>query len=295
MKPPPVSYARTTRIEDALELLVRHGEEAKLLAGGQSLIPLLNFRMARPSVLIDINPIRSLDFIREGPGGTIEIGALTRQRDLERSPLVARSCPILAAAASRIGHAQIRNRGTVGGSIAHADPAAELPLALVGLEGEIAVRSPSGRRSIAASDFFTGLWETALRRDEILEAVRVPALPPAAGWSFDEVTHRAGDFAVAAAAVVLALDPSGRIERCVVALSGTGTRPVRLSGVEAALVGTAPSPDAFAEAGRRVATLGGFRSDVRADAGYRGRVAAYLVEEGLSRAAGRARGGGGRQ
>ena len=278
-----------------MELLAWHGEGAKLLAGGQSLIPLLNFRMARPSVLIDINPIQSLDFVREGPGRTIEIGALTRQRDLERSPLIAQSCPILAAAASRIGHAQIRNRGTVGGSIAHADPAAELPLALVGLEGEIAARSPSGRRSIAASDFFTGLWETALRSDEIVEAVRVPALPPAAGWSFDEVTHRAGDFAVAAAAVVLALGPSGRIEWCMVALSGTKTRPVRLFDLEAALVGTAPSPNAFTEAGRHVATLDGFRSDVRADAGYRRRVAAHLVRDGLARAAGRARGEAGRQ
>jgi CO/xanthine dehydrogenase FAD-binding subunit len=272
-------------VEAVLELLADLRDGAKLLAGGQSLIPLLNFRMARPSVLVDINPVRSLDFVREGPDGELEIGALTRQRTLELSPLVARACPLLVAAASRIGHIQIRNRGTVGGSVAHADPMAELPLALVALDGEVVGRSVEGTRAIAAADFFVGLWETALRPYELVELIRVPRLAPAAGWSFEEVTHRAGDFAIAAVAVVIGVDASHRIRSCSVALSGAGARPIRLSEVEVSLVGSYPTTEGFANAGRLVEAIGGFRSDVRADREYRRRVAAGLVRDGLARAA----------
>ncbi|MGB7588412.1 MAG: xanthine dehydrogenase family protein subunit M [Solirubrobacterales bacterium] len=283
MKPAAFSYARATTVEEALQLLDLHGTESKLLAGGQSLIPLLNFRLARPSVLIDINPVRSLDFIRERTDGTIEIGALTRQRDVERSELVARACPLLAAAVGHIGHPQIRNRGTVGGSLAHADPAAELPLALVALNGEIVARSGKGTRTIAGSDFFLGLWETTLGPDELVELIRFPALSPGSGWSFAEVTHRAGDFAVVAVAVVLTVGAAGQITSCSVALSGASSRPTRLTDLESNLLGSVCSNEAFARAGELAEALA-FRADIRGSGGYRRRIAVQFVRDGLARA-----------
>ena len=283
MKPAAFSYARATTVDEAIRFLAMHGDESRLLAGGQSLIPLLNFRLARPSVLIDINPASSLAFIRQRTDGTIEIGALTRQRDVERSALVSRACPLLAAAVGHIGHPQIRNRGTVGGSLAHADPAAELPLALVALNGEVVARSGKGTRIIAGSDFFLGLWETVLGPDELVELIRFPALLPGSGWSFAEVTHRSGDFAIVAAAVVLTVGAAGQITSCSVALSGADSRPVRLGDLESNLIGSVCSEDALARAGE-VAEALPFRADIRGSESYRRRIAAQLIRDGLVRA-----------
>lgn len=283
MKPAPFSYARAESAEDALGLLDQHGPESKLLAGGQSLIPLLNFRLARPSVLIDINHLRSLRFIRQGPDDAIEIGAIARQRDVERSALIATGCPLLAAAVRHVGHRQIRNRGTVGGSLAHADPAAEIPLAILALGGHIVARSADGTRTIAAAEFFEGLWETALAAGEMVEAARFPVMPPDMGWSFREVTHRAGDFAIVAAAVAVTADLSGQIASCSIALSGAESRPLRLTDLERALVGTACDEQALDHV-REIAGRLAFRDDIHGGEEYRRKLAVHLVREGLSSA-----------
>jgi aerobic carbon-monoxide dehydrogenase medium subunit len=286
VKPPPFAFARVTTVQDALGLLTAHGDDAKLLAGGQSLIPLLNFRMARPTVVADINALGELNFIRSrtGPEPVIEIGALTRQCDIERSTLVRRTCPILATAAGHIGHVQIRNRGTVGGSLAHADPAAELPLVFVTLDGEIVARSQRGGRTIAAERFFTGLWETDLRPDEIIEYVRLQGIPPGAGWAFGEVCHRAGDFAVVAVAVVLLANRAGRVAWCRVGLTGAGTGPRRLREVEDALSGAVPGPEVLRDVARLAKRIDDFQSDLRGSQEYRKDVAVHLLEAELTEA-----------
>ena len=285
MKPPQLSYVRAATPDEAVRLLNAYGEDSKLLAGGQSLVPLLNLRLAQPSVLIDITPLQSLNFIREGPGGTIEIGALTRHRHLEQSALVARECPLLAAAASHIGNVPIRNRGTIGGSLAHADPAAELPLALLALGGEVVIRSAQGQRTTQASSFLLGLWETMLEPGDLVEFIRVQRMPAAAGWSFREVTHRAGDFAIAAAAVTLTLASTGRISSCAIALSGTGSQPIRLTDLEDRLVGSFPDDEMLSDAERHALNLRGYRTDPGVTSGYRQRIAADLVRTGLAHAA----------
>lgn len=283
MKPAAFSFARAESVEDALALLNLYGTESKLLAGGQSLIPMLNFRLARPSVLIDINHLRSLRFIREQPHHILEVGATARQRDVESSDLVASRCPLLAAAVRHVGHRQIRNRGTIGGSLAHADPAAEIPLAMVALGGQVVARSAQATRPIAASDFFEGLWETALRPGEIIEAARFPAMPPSMGWSFREVAHRAGDFAIVAAAVTLTAQSSGQIATCSIALSGADSRPLRLAELERSLVGTECDEQTL----RNVPQFAGairFRDDLRGSEEYRRNVAVHLIRDGLTRA-----------
>ena len=184
MKPPQFSYVRAATPDEAVRLLDAFGEDSKLLAGGQSLMPLLNLRLAQPSVLIDIAPLQSLNFVREKPDGMIEVGALTRHRHLEQSELIARECPLLGTAASHIGYVPIRNRGTIGGSLAHADPAAELPLALLALDGEVVIRSAQGQRTIQVSRFLLGLWETMLEPGDLVEFVRVPRMPAAAAGHF---------------------------------------------------------------------------------------------------------------
>ncbi|MEM9489802.1 MAG: FAD binding domain-containing protein, partial [Myxococcota bacterium] len=182
MKPAPFEYRRPDTVDEAVALLAEHGDEAKILAGGQSLIPTMNFRLAQPALLIDIGRLTDLDYIRrgedrDGPAGGVRIGALTRQRTAERSSLIAERVPLIAEAMPHVAHVQIRNRGTVGGSVAHADPAAELPVLLVALGGEIRARSSRGERTIAAGDFFTGLLDTALEPDELHIDLAVPALP----------------------------------------------------------------------------------------------------------------------
>jgi len=211
MKPAPFDYFAPGTAEEALALLDEHGDAAKPLAGGQSLIPAMNFRLARPQVLVDLNRAADLSYIRSEKAG-LAVGAMTRQRAIERSDLVARVAPLLAEAMPWIAHPQIRNRGTVGGSLAHADPSAELPAVALALEARFRARSAAGERSIAVADFFKGMLETALQPGELLVEVTLPALAPRTGTAFLEVARRHGDYALVGVAVVVTLDAKGRCQ-----------------------------------------------------------------------------------
>jgi len=231
VKPAPFDYLAPRTIEEALGAL---GEDARVLAGGQSLVPMMNFRLARPEMLVDVNRIPGLAYLRAG-GGLLRIGALTRLATLERSPLVAGRWPLLTQAVAHVGHPQIRTRGTVGGSVAHADPAAELPAALMALDARFHARSLRGARTLAAGELFAGPYTTALADDELLVEIEVPAPAPGAGMAFAEHARTHGDFAIAGAAVVLAPGV-----RCAIALLGAGPAPRRAHGAERAAVAGAP-------------------------------------------------------
>jgi carbon-monoxide dehydrogenase medium subunit len=297
VKPPPFRYAAPRSVAEALALLAEYGPEAKVLAGGQSLVPLLNMRLVRPEVIVDINRIGRLAYIRRR-GDRLLVGALTRQRDVEASPLVARAVPLLAEAIRLVGHPQIRNRGTVGGSIAHADPAAELPAVLAALDGEVVVVGPAGTRVIGWEHFFTGYLTTAVGPDELVTEVRFPLPPPRTGSAFLEVARRHGDFAlVGVAALVQRAD--GRIAAARLAFTGVGPGPLRAPEAEAFLAGREPTPEALAEAGRLAAAPLEPPEDIHATSTYRKEVAAVLVRRALAaawdragarRRAGRARG-----
>jgi carbon-monoxide dehydrogenase medium subunit len=231
MKPAPFAYHDPKTAAAALDLLAEHGDEAKILAGGQSLMPMLNFRLARPGVLVDINRAAELDYLRED-GATLAIGALARQRTLER--WARGRLPLLAEAMRHVGHAAIRTRGTVAGSLAHADPAAELPAIFLALDGVAVARCRGATREIAARDFFLAPLATALRPDELLAEVRLPRPPAGAGWSFLEVARRHGDFALAGVVAIVAL-AGERVETARVALFGCAPTAVRATGTERAL------------------------------------------------------------
>ena len=289
MKPPRFDYLVPTSLDEALALLGQHGEEAKVLAGGQSLVPLLNFRLVRPAHLVDLNEIRGLDQIRADDGHLV-IGAMARQRAVETSTLIRERCPLLAEAMPQIGHVQIRNRGTFGGSLAHADPAAELPAVVAALGGEIVLQSARGRRRLTAEQFFVGYLTTAAEPTELLVEVKLPATPRRTGSAFLEVSRRHGDFALVGVATTLTLDDRGVCTACSVALTGVGPTPVLARDAALGLVGGPPSPQAIEEVGRRVSQ--GLRpdSDLHASSEYRKDVAGVLTRRALARAAERARG-----
>ncbi len=289
MKPPAFEYFEPTSVDEALALLREHGEEAKVLAGGQSLVPLLNFRLARPRYLIDLNRIAALSYIREQNGG-LAIGAMTRQRAVETSELVRARCVLLSEALPLIGHFQIRNRGTIGGSLAHADPAAELPAVVTALKGVLVVERAGSRRVLSPEQFFVGYLTTALEPDELIAEVRLPALPPRSGWSFLEVSRRHGDFALVGVAAVLTLDGGGVCTHAALALTGVGPTPVRAEEAARGLVGAKPGLEAFQEAGRKVSERLQPDSDLHASAEYRKHVAGVLTRRALARALERARG-----
>ena len=225
MKPAPFEYHVPDSLDEALSLLREHGDEAKLLAGGQSLVPAMNFRVMQPSRLIDLNRIGELSFIRE-QGATLRIGAMARERHLEFDPLVAKRTPLLAEAVPFIAHPQIRNRGTLGGSIVNADPAAELPVIMLALGARLKARNISGERWIEAQDFFAGMFTTALASDEILVEIELPFLLPRTGWSFMEVAPRAGDYALMGVAVLVALDERNKCKRARLVYLNAGDGPV---------------------------------------------------------------------
>lgn len=245
MKPPPFAYEAPRGLDEALALLAEHGDDAKVLAGGQSLVPLLNFRLARPALLVDVNRVPGLAYLRREQG-TLRIGALTRQAALERSQLVARGWPLLREAVRHVGHPQTRNRGTVGGSVAHADPAAELPVALTALDARFHVRSRRGARTLAADELFVTHLTTSLEPDELLVEIEVPAPPAGARLGFAELALTHGDFALAGAAVVVA--PG----RAAVALLGASDTPVRAPAAERALAEGASPREAGALAAEGV-------------------------------------------
>lgn len=281
MKPARFEYAAPRTTQDALALLARHGLGAKVLAGGQSLVPVLNFRLAKPSVLIDLNGIPGLDTIEVDPKtGEVVIGALARQSDVERAPVVARANPLLVEALRHVGHRTIRNRGTVVGSLAHADPAAELPLVLVTQGGRVKLANARRERWVAAREFFVSYLTTALEPDELVIEARFPALDPSAGWALEEFSRRSGDFALVAACVTLAI-AHGLVERCAIGIAGGGPTPARAVDAESALIGQEPSDVAIADAAAQAATGCEFDSDIHGSAEFRRELAQTMVSRAL--------------
>lgn len=288
MKPAAFEYYDPTTTQEALQLLGGFGDEAKVLAGGQSLVPLMNFRLVRPAHIVDLNRISELRYLRADQG-ELCIGAMARQRDLERSSMVAEGWPLISEAARYIGHVQIRNRGTVGGSLAHADPAAELPAVMTALEARFVIRGQDGERIARPEDFFVTYLTTSLAPDELLVEVRVPRLPPRTGWSFLEVSRRHGDFALVGVAALVTLDESGIVRRVRLAFTGAGPRPVRPVAVEEMLVGQRPDEQLFRHAGISASQDLDPSSDIHASAEYRREVGAVLARRALVQAAARAR------
>ena len=287
MKPPRFDYLSPRSIDEALDILARHGDEAKVLAGGQSLVPLLSFRLVRPAYIVDLNDVDGFAGIRIDDGH-LAIGAMTRQRAVETSPLVRERCPLLAEAMPQIGHVQIRNRGTIGGSLAHADPASELPAVVAALDGELVLRSARGQRVLKAEQFFVAYLTTAAAADELLVEVRVPVAPPGTGSAFLEVSRRHGDFALVGVAATLTLDEAGVCTAAAIALTGVGPTPVLARDSARALVGERPAAAAFEAAARRVAERVQPDSDLHASSDYRRQLASVLTRRALARAAERA-------
>ena len=271
MIPAPFTYLRAVSVDEALALVAEHGDEAKFLAGGHSLLPLMKLRLAQPEVLIDLAALRELSYIRD-VDGHIAIGALTRHHDLAHSELLAGVVPLLTHAAGQVGDPQIRHRGTLGGSLAHGDPASDLPAVILALDATLVARGPAGPREIAAADFFAGLFETALEPDELLVEIRVPK-PAAAGWSFQKFTKRAIDWAIVGVAV----------QGSSVGLVNMASTPVRAAAVERALASGASPRDAAACAADGTSPV----EDINATPDYRAHLARVLTGRALEEAAGR--------
>ncbi len=281
----PFEYAAPASVDEALTLLARHGADAKVLAGGQSLVPLLNYRLARPRFVLDVNDL-PLDDIR-AVGGRLRLGALVRHATLAASPVVARECPLLTEAAALIGNVRVRSLGTVGGSLAHADPAAELPLAMIALDARLELRSALGQRTVDAREFFSGSLTTALQPDELLTSIDVPATP-GAGTAVEEFSRRPGDFALVAVATIVTFDRQGRVDDARVAIGGVDGVPRRIAAAEAALRGEAPVSDRIARAAEAVRTQVTPQSDAFASGAYRALLAGVLTKRALTRAVARA-------
>ena len=291
MKPAPFEYFDPRTVDEAVALLREHGEDAKILAGGQSLMPLLNMRMARPEALVDLSKVTGLEYIRE-TDGAVAIGAMTSKRDVERSELVKSRQPLLHAATLLIAHPQIRNRGTVGGSMAQADPAAEYPAVALVLDAELRAAGPDGERTIKARDFFISYLTTALEPAEILTEVRFPMLAEETGWAFQELSRRHGDFAMAGAAVTLSMEGGGRCREARIVLFGVGPTPLRAGGAEQVIVGENLEQPLLEVAGRKAGEdLDEPLSDVHASAEFRRHLAEVLTRRALGEAVTRAGGG----
>lgn len=288
MKPAQFEYDDPQTEAEALDLLATHGDECKVIAGGQSLVPLMNFRLARPARLIDLNRIDSLSYIKREEG-TLVIGAMARHAHLEHSAEVAQGWPLLTEAIGWVGHAQIRNRGTVGGSVAHADPAAELPAAFAALDATFDVRSKRGSRSLAWNELFVSEFTTSLAPDELVTAVRVPTLEPGTGAAFVEYARRHGDFALGGAAVTVKLGRDGRCEKATIALLSAGPAPVRAEAAEQRLRGATLDDAAIGAAS--AAAVEGLRptTDLHGSTEYRIGLLRTMTERALAKAIQRAR------
>ena len=283
MKPPPFSYACPGSVDETLALLAQAGDGAKLLAGGQSLVPLLNLRMAEVDALIDLNRLTELDFIIQ-ENGTLRVGALTRHRTLEVSDTVRAAQPLMARAAAEVGHLAIRNRGTIGGSLVHADPAAEWPLIAVTLDAHLLLRSQAGSRTVAARDFFLGPLTTTIEAHELLCEIRFPVAPERTVWGLQELCRRPGDFAVAAVACQLTLDDSQTCSAACVAVAGAHDVPLAVAEAAACLVGSRGEDAALAEAAEKAAAAVDPPSDVHGSADFRRRMVRVLTRRALGEA-----------
>ncbi|MCM8750127.1 xanthine dehydrogenase family protein subunit M [Thermomicrobiaceae bacterium CFH 74404] len=283
MKPPRFQYHVPESLDEALGLLAELGADAKPLAGGQSLVPLLNMRLARPGHLLDLNRVAELDYLTERDGG-LALGAMTRQRAVERSALIRDRCPLLAQAIRYVGHLPIRTRGTIGGSVAHADPAAELPGVLAALDGRITLQSRSSTRVLDPADFFLGVLASAATPEELVTEIWLPAVPERTGQVWLEVARRHGDYALVGLGASVTLDGDGTISEARLALIGVGPVPVRARRAEERLRGEWPATSLFREAGRLVSAEIQPETDVHATSEYRRRVAAVLTERALAEA-----------
>jgi carbon-monoxide dehydrogenase medium subunit len=290
LKPPPFDYVAPKSVDEALAALADAGEDAKVLAGGQSLIPLLSLRLAHPTALIDVNGLDELTSVERIDGEALEVGAIVRHRAIERSDVAKQAVPFLAEAMPLIGHVAIRSRGTIGGSLAHADPAAELPAIATALDATFIVRSRDrGERTITAADFFQGYFTTAIEPDELLCRVRFPILPPRSGFAVEEVARRHGDFAmVGAVAAVTLADDGSTIEDARIALINVADRPVRAVAAEAALRGTAIGAGTLADAAQLATADLEPSGDLHASPAYRTKVAGVCVRRALEKAVTRA-------
>jgi carbon-monoxide dehydrogenase medium subunit len=289
MKPAPFDYYAPTTVEQALTHLAEHGDEAKVLAGGQSLVPMMNFRLVQPSVLVDLNPIPDLAFIHPDENGGLRIGALTRHYQVEVDPLVAARTPLLHEAVPKIGYPQIRRRGTMGGSLCHADPSAELVAVSVALNGRFRLRSPTGERWVPAQDFFIGLFTTVLQPDELLVEVALPPLPARTGGSFMEVARRRHDFALIGVAAVVTLDGKGVIRQARMVFLSAGDRPMEAHRAVDVLAGQTPTPEVI-RAAAEIAASDDIdpSSDIHATAEFRRHLAKVLARRALDQACRRA-------
>ena len=288
MKPAAFEYVVANSIEQAVAALAQAGGDAKILAGGQSLVPMLNFRLLRPAILVDINRIPGLAFI-EDAGDAVKIGALTRHHQIETSPVIAKHFPVLSYAMTHVAHLAIRNRGTIGGSLSHADPAAELPMMALLLDAELHIVSDKGMRTRKARGFFRDALIVDLAEDELLTEIHVPKLPPQTGWGFDEVARRAGDFALAAVAATVSVS-GGAMKEARIALTGVGQTPVRASEAEALLVGQKLEAKLMARVIEAVRAAIKPGTDLHASSDYRRQLAGTLVGRALAAALQRAGG-----
>lgn len=285
MKPAPFAYHAPRTLDEALALLAAHGGDAKPLAGGQSLVPAMNFRLATPAVLVDLNRIEDLAGLHATADGGLAVRAMTRQAAVERSPLVPAAAPLLAAALPWVAHAAIRHRGTIGGSLAHADPAAELPAVMLALDATFTLQRAAATRTVAAADFFSGLFATALLPDELLTAVQLPPRAPRTGCAFQEISRRHGDFALAGVAACVAVDDEGRCTSARAALLGVGDRPMLAEAVTRLLVGQTPTPDRIRDAAEDTAAQEiDPPGDIHASSDYRRRLAAVLLRRTVTAA-----------
>jgi carbon-monoxide dehydrogenase medium subunit len=285
MKPAPFKYYAPDTVDEALVRLGEHGWDAKVLAGGQSLIPMMNFRLAQPTVLVDLNNISDLFYIRPARDGGLLVGAMTRQQQVERDPLIAERAPMIHAAMPKIAYPQIRSRGTFGGSIAHADPSAELVAASVALRGRFRLRRGSNERWVPADEFFVGLFTTVLEPDELLVEVGLPPMPKGSGWSFQEVARRHHDFALVGVAAVVALDRRGQCEETRLVYFSVGDGPVEAYQAAAVLKGQVPTPEAIREAAETAGEIDlDPNSDINASADYRRHLAKVLGRRALTEA-----------
>lgn len=284
MKPPVFEYAAPSTLAEAMTLLHENRDTAKIIAGGQSLVPVLNLRLASPSLLIDLNRIPELTGISAGDDGAIIAGAMTRHRAFERSPVVARTHPLVQHAAGFIAHSQVRNRGTIGGSLCHADPAAEWPAICLACDAKVTLAGVAGTRTLAAEDFSLGVYSTALREDEILASVRFPRAPAGRRWGFEEVSRRRGDFAIVGVACLLDFDQRGDCTAARIVVFGAGDRPTLVPQAASALVNTPHGPHALVNAGRIAREQVETRSDHHASSDYRSELVEVLTRRALSRA-----------
>ncbi|HEY2770819.1 MAG TPA: xanthine dehydrogenase family protein subunit M [Solirubrobacteraceae bacterium] len=286
MKPPQFDYHDPQTVDDALGLLAEHGEDSKVLAGGQSLVPLLNFRLASPDHLIDLSRIPELAYVNRS-GGRLRIGTMTRQSTVEHSPLVADNWPLITEALELVAHSQIRNRGTVGGSVAHADPAAELPLVFTTLDATMHLRSKGGRRSVPVSEFFLTHLTTVIEADELLVELEVPPVPAGTGWGFSEYSRRHGDFALGGASALVTIEDDV-CTRARIGLLAAADRPLRVEAAEKVLEGEAVTTESTAEAARAAVADINPTGDIHGGSEYRKQLIEGMVRRAIDKATARA-------